>query len=80
MEGPGHAVEEVRAIARACSVAPGTVHEYVHRATKAGLAWPLPVEMDDGGLEARLFAASAPAPGPRPHPDLVYLHQELRRP
>jgi transposase len=67
-----------RAIARSCCVAPGTVHEYVRRAREASLAWPLPMELDDGRLEAKLFAA--PAPGPRPRPDLAFLHQELKRP
>jgi transposase len=59
-------------------VAPGTVHEYVRRARAASLAWPLPMELDDGRLEAKLFAA--PSPGPRPRPDLAFLHQELKRP
>ena len=31
-----------RAIARACGVGVGTVSEYVGRAARAGLEWPLP--------------------------------------
>lgn len=51
--GLGH-----RAIARVCSVGVGTVSEYVRRAARAGLGWPLPEELDDAALEAKLF------PGP----------------
>ena len=49
-----------RAIARACVVGVGTVSEYVRRAKRAGLSWPLPADLDDGSLEARLFLAPAP--------------------
>ena len=34
-----------RAIARACGVGVGTVSEYLRRAGKAGLAWPLPPDL-----------------------------------
>jgi hypothetical protein len=44
-----------RAIAKACSVGLGTVSEYVQRARAAGLGWPLPDDLDDAALEARLF-------------------------
>ena len=46
-----------RAIARACGIAAGTVASYVGRARRAGLSWPLPDDLDDAGLEARLFPA-----------------------
>ena len=45
-----------RAIAQACAVGLGTVSEYLARATAAGVAWPLPDDLDDAALEARLFA------------------------
>ena len=35
----------------------GTVTTYLQRAAAAGLSWPLPEDLDDGALEARLFAA-----------------------
>ena len=44
-----------RAIARECSVGVGTVSEYVGRAKRAGITWPLPEELDDTALEAKLF-------------------------
>jgi len=31
-----------RQIARSCSIGLGTVHDYLQRAEKAGVKWPLP--------------------------------------
>ncbi len=67
-----------RAIAWACGVGVGTVSEYVSRARRAGLSWPLPADLDDGTLEARLFVPAAPG-RERAAPDLVGIHQELKR-
>ncbi|MGH8471286.1 MAG: IS21 family transposase [Gammaproteobacteria bacterium] len=69
-----------RAIARACAVGVSTVYVHVKRAQKAGLTWPLPEELDDAALEARLFRRAAPLHAPHPLPDLWALHQELKRP
>jgi transposase len=55
----------------------GTVSEYVERARRAGVSWPLPCELDDAALEARLFPA-APAGRERVLPDLGAIHQELK--
>jgi DNA-binding transcriptional regulator LsrR (DeoR family) len=44
-----------RAIAQACGLGLGTVTTYLQRATAAGLTWPLPDDLDDAALEARLF-------------------------
>ncbi len=44
-----------RAIARSCSVGLGTVSLYLQRAREAGLSWPLPEELDEAALEARLL-------------------------
>ena len=68
-----------RAIARACGVGVGTVSEYVRRTAKAELSWPLPAELDDGSLEARLFAVVAPH-RERVRPDVASMHRELKRP
>ena len=67
-----------RAIAQACGVGVGTVSEYVSRARDADLSWPLPPDLDDGTLEARLFATPAPKRERIP-PDVARIHQELRR-
>lgn len=68
-----------RAIARACSVGVGTVGDYVGRARLAGLSWPLPAELDDAALEAKLFPPPPPQGTPRPLPDFAWVHKELRR-
>ena len=40
-----------RQIARSCSVAQSTVHEYLKAAAEAGLEWPLPPEWNEQRLE-----------------------------
>jgi len=70
-----------RAVARACGVGLGTVFEYCRRAAQAGLRWPLPEDLDDTQLEARLFQRVHDLVGvARPLPDMAWLHQELKRP
>ena len=70
-----------RAVARACGVGLGTVSEYCRRAAQAGLSWPLPDDLDDRQLEARLFQRVHDLVGiARPLPDMAWLHQELKRP
>jgi DNA-binding transcriptional regulator LsrR (DeoR family) len=49
-----------RQIARNCSLAVSTVHEYLNRAAAANIAWPLPEGWDDAKLEAALFPAAEP--------------------
>ena len=44
-----------RAIARVCKVSNSTVGEYLERATKAGLGWPLPDDLSESVLYERLF-------------------------
>jgi transposase len=68
-----------RAIAQACGVGLGTVSTYLQRATAAGLSWPLPADVDDAALEARLFPPQ-PATPERAVPNWIDLHQELKRP
>jgi transposase len=68
-----------RAIARACGVGVGTVSEYLRRGQRAGLAWPLPPELDEATLEARLFPPAETGREQIP-PDLIRIHQELKRP
>jgi transposase len=67
-----------RAIARACGVGVGTVSEYLRRVKAAGLGWPLPPELDEAALEARLFPPAGPV-RERVAPDPAWIHQELRR-
>ena len=41
--------------AHSCGCAPSTVQEVEKHAREAGLAWPLPEEMDDAAIRARLY-------------------------
>jgi transposase len=66
-----------RAIATACQIGVGTVHEYVRRCDSVGLRWPLPDGLTDEEIEARLFPP--PPSGDRPQPDFDYITRELRR-
>lgn len=68
-----------RAIAQACVIGLGTVTTYLQRATAAGLTWPLPDDLDDATLEARVFARPAAA-RVRVVPEWAPLHQELKKP
>ena len=44
-----------RQVARSCSIAVSTVHEYLKRAEAAQVRWPLPEGCDDTRLEAALY-------------------------
>ncbi len=65
-----------RQVAHAVQLPTTTVVHYVKRAAAAGLTWPLPEELDDAGLEARLFVSAAP-PATRPVPDWQKIRLEL---
>jgi len=68
-----------RQIAKICAVGKGTVRRYLKRIAGAGLAWPLPAELDDATLEQRMFPPPPPAaPGSRPLPDFTVIHKELK--
>ena len=70
-----------RVIAQACAVGLGTVTTYLQRVAAAGLSWPLPDDLDDVALEARVFARPAVSPArDRVVPDWSQLHQELKKP
>jgi transposase len=69
-----------RQIAKSCGVARSTVAEILRRATATGVSWPLPVEVDDATLEARLYTETMPITGTsRPVPEWATVHQELTR-
>jgi transposase len=67
-----------RAIAQACGLGLGTVTTYLQRATAASLPWPLPNDLDDGALEARLFRRPTLATD-RVVPNWADVHQELKK-
>ena len=67
-----------RAIAQACGMGVGTVTLYLRRTAQNGLGWPLPDEVDDAALEARLFRHRPPVRN-RARPDCAYIHRERKR-
>jgi transposase len=69
-----------RAIARACSIGLGTVARYLERAEDAGITWPLPEDLDETALDARLFRRPFARDVVRRDPDFAWVHRELRRP
>lgn len=69
-----------RAIARACKTSNSTVGEYLERAEKAGLTWPLPADLSEEDLYRRLFPdKDKPASPTRPEPNWEELHRELSK-
>jgi len=70
-----------RQAAAATGVPASTVGDQLARARRAGLGWPLPEDMDDAELEARLFVPPSARPPTelRPVPDWSEVHHELRR-
>jgi transposase len=71
-----------RQIARSCSIAVSTVHEYLKRAAAAHLVWPLTDGWDDARLETALFPCPDTPPQPptkRSPPDFAATHEQLQR-
>ena len=69
----------LEAIARAMNISKGVVAKYLRLATEAGLAWPLPEELDDGALEKRLYQQPAARMSAFAEPDYAQVHQEPKR-
>lgn len=67
-----------RQIADALGVARSTVQEALRRAREAGITWPLPPELTEVALQARLYPHKAVAPT-IPRPDFSAVHAELSR-
>ena len=70
-----------REIARRIGVAASTIRTTLRRFQAAGLSWPLPEDMTDAALEARLFPDADTKQGHRRRvePDWASIHRELKR-
>ena len=69
-----------RQVAASVGIGAATVGEYLGRARRAGIVWPLPGDVSDEVLEARLFPQPLAVPqDQRPRPDWPTVHRELRR-
>jgi transposase len=68
-------------IARRTGLAPSTVRETLKRFAVAGLVWPLPDDVTDATLEARLYKNAGTKQGYRRQvePDWAGIHRELKR-
>lgn len=79
-----HEGASAREIVRAVGIARSTVQDALKRAAAAKLSWPLPDDLTDEVLEARLFARFGGGASfgvrKRPEPDWGALVRELRRP
>lgn len=64
----------------ATGVLPSTITDCLTRARAAGLGWPLPADLEDAELEARLYRPPGGLPVARPLPDWSRVHHELHRP
>jgi len=70
-----------RRIADSLNIGRTAVGDYISRARRAGLGWPLPEGLSDEDLERLLFAPpTMVSPDRRPLPDWPLLHRELKRP
>ncbi len=68
-------------IARRMGLAPSTVRETLRRFAAASLVWPLPDDVTDEALEARLYKSAGTKQGHRrqAEPDWALIHRELKR-
>jgi transposase len=65
----------------ATGVGKTTVIEYLRRAGRAGVSWPLPEGLDEAALERLLFPPPLPSKGRQlSEPDWAGVHRELKRP
>ena len=70
-----------RRIAVSLNIGRTTVGDYINRARRAGLGWPLAEDLSDEDLERLLFPPPvAVSPDRRSLPDWPVLHRELKRP
>ena len=68
-----------RAIAHSCAMGRTTVREYLQRAKRTGVIWPLPDGATDGDLEQLMFPPPSSLPGAeRPLPDWQQMHEEMK--
>ncbi len=69
-----------RTISRCLGISRSAVGDYLRRAAKADLCWPLPESLTDQDLERRLFPPPLSIPSAeRQVPDWSHIHSELKR-
>lgn len=70
-----------RVVGERVGVGPTTVRDTLRRFGGSGLTWPIPAQMTDADLEARLYGVPGVKPGRRkqPEPDWSVVARELKR-
>ena len=58
-----------RRIAASLNIGATSAGDYLRRARRAGLSWPLPDDLSDQALDRRLFPPPGVLPDKRPQPD-----------
>jgi len=66
-------------IARSINIGETTVEQYLFRARKADLTWPLPEDMDNEKLEAILYPPKEVSPDGYDLPNFEHIHKEIKR-
>ena len=69
----------VRKIAASLGLKRSTVSDYLRRAERAGLSWPLPAHVTEESLHQALFGSADCKACSHPLPDWPTIHQELRQ-
>src|SRR5918993_2716671 len=68
-----------RQVARSVKASRSTVADYLYRAERAGIGWPLSEDLTDQELEQRLFPSQATLVlSAKALPDFDYIYQELK--
>ena len=69
-----------RQIAQSVGISASTVQSYLERAERAGLSWPLPVDLDEAAIEAQLFTRTEEElRAGRPEPYWLEVHRQRKR-
>lgn len=68
-----------RQIALSIKVSHSTIADYLCRAEKANISWPIPEDLDDSALAGMLFREEEAKPKLRVEPDYGYMHKELKK-
>src|SRR5258708_25155378 len=69
-----------RQIAQSIGISGSRGRGYLERAQGAGLSWPLPNDLDDAAIEARLFTRTEEElRAGRPEPDWLEVHRQRKR-
>jgi hypothetical protein len=68
-----------RQVALSTNISRSTVKDYLVRAERAGIGWPVAESLTDEQIEQRLFPAKVLDGGaPKPLPDFEYIYHELK--